>query len=245
MEVVVVKPLKPFLTYFGGKWRVAPYYPEPQYSTIIEPFAGAAGYSMHYWNRQIILNDLDPEIASMWQWLISADPLEVMSIPTKIWSLDEAPDLIPEARLLLSRWLQSGWPTGTKNKSSKAIKMPSGVWSDAIRLRIASQLKYIRHWQVTSLSYDELDNQEATWFIDPPYQVAGRAYRCSSDKIDFNHLAQWCQSRYGQVMVCENEGADWLPFEEFGQFAGLKCGGATTEVLYTQHHKAPSVVSIE
>lgn len=44
--------LKPFFTYFGGKYRIAPRYPKPQYNTIIEPFAGSAGYSLRYPERE-------------------------------------------------------------------------------------------------------------------------------------------------------------------------------------------------
>jgi hypothetical protein len=32
---------------------------------------------------------------------------------------------------------------------------------------------------------------------------------------EFANLGTWCQTRRGQVMVCEVAGADWLPFETF------------------------------
>ena len=35
--------LKPFFTYYGGKYRAAPKYPEPVHGSIVEPFAGSAG----------------------------------------------------------------------------------------------------------------------------------------------------------------------------------------------------------
>lgn len=53
---------------------------------------------------------------------------------------------------------------------------------------------------------------QATWFVDPPYQVAGVRYRYNSTRIDFAALGDWCRSLDGQVIVCENDGADWLPF---------------------------------
>ena len=31
--------MKPFFTYFGGKYRVAPKYPSPLHETLIEPIA--------------------------------------------------------------------------------------------------------------------------------------------------------------------------------------------------------------
>jgi len=38
--------LRPFWRYYGGKFRAAPRYPTPTHKTIVEPFAGAAGYSL-------------------------------------------------------------------------------------------------------------------------------------------------------------------------------------------------------
>jgi 16S rRNA G966 N2-methylase RsmD len=52
---------------------------------------------------------------------------------------------------------------------------------------------------------------EATWFIDPPYQYGGEHYMINS--IDYNRLAEFCQSRKGQIIVCENTKAGWLPFK--------------------------------
>ena len=43
-------------------------------------------------------------------------------------------------------------------------------------------------------------------------EVAGRHYRCGSKSLDYGALGQWCQSRRGQTMVCEQVGAEWLPF---------------------------------
>ncbi len=53
---------------------------------------------------------------------------------------------------------------------------------------------------------------KATWFVDPPYQNMGKLYK--ENKIDYQELGTYCRERLGQVMVCENEGADWLPFEK-------------------------------
>jgi hypothetical protein len=55
----------------------------------------------------------------------------------------------------------------------------------------------------------------ATWFVDPPYQRAGKEYIHAGDALDFPALGVWCRQRRGQALVCENVGADWLPFEPF------------------------------
>ena len=57
--------LRPFFGYYGGKWRDAlKHYPEPDHETIVEPFAGSAGFSLRYAHRKIILCEIDPE----WTW---------------------------------------------------------------------------------------------------------------------------------------------------------------------------------
>ena len=53
---------------------------------------------------------------------------------------------------------------------------------------------------------------EASWFVDPPYQNQGKHYHYGPENVDFAMLGNWCRTRLGQVIVCENEGADWLPF---------------------------------
>lgn len=51
--------LRPFFRYYGAKWRAvhAGLYPEPQHRFICEPFAGAAGYALHYPHLAVELID--------------------------------------------------------------------------------------------------------------------------------------------------------------------------------------------
>jgi hypothetical protein len=67
-------------------------------------------------------------------------------------------------------------------------------------------------YNISNGSYDIINNQEATWFIDAPYQAL--CYHKFHD-INYVELAQWCRSRRGQVIVCEQDGANWLPFRTF------------------------------
>ena len=52
--------LRPFFNFYGGKWRAAPHYPAPRYARVVEPFAGAAGYSTRHHDRDIVLDRIDP-----------------------------------------------------------------------------------------------------------------------------------------------------------------------------------------
>lgn len=46
-------------TYYGTKKKIAKYYPKPKYDKIIEPFCGAAQYSLYddNWKKDVLLID--------------------------------------------------------------------------------------------------------------------------------------------------------------------------------------------
>ena len=217
----MVNSLKPFFTFYGGKWRAAPHYPAPVFDTIIEPFAGSAGYSMRYPDRNVVLVERDPLIAMTWRYLLRVTPTEILVLP------DIAPGqtvadigVCEEAQLLIGWWCNKGSATPKRSPGmnmrrslaglTKGGNPPTGWWGPAIRERIASQVEAIRHWTIIEGDYEQAPAVEATWFVDPPYQGAGKHYRFS--EIDYGRLAQWCSGWPGQVLVCENVGASWLPF---------------------------------
>jgi len=219
-EATAVNSLKPFFTFYGGKWRAAPHYPAPMHGTIVEPFAGSAGYSMRYPDRRVVLVEKDPLVAATWRYLLRVTPAEILALPD-IASGQTVDTLgVPEeAQLLIGWWCNKGSAAPKRSPGSNMRKSlagltkrdpPSGWWGAAIRERIASQVGRIRHWTLIEGDYDQAPAVEATWFVDPPYQVAGKHYRYSD--VDYGRLAQWCGVWPGQVIVCENVGAEWLPF---------------------------------
>lgn len=110
-------------------------------------------------------------------------------------------------------------------------------WASTVSSRlkkIAKKLPEIKHWQVRHGSYDALEDIEATWFIDPPYQHGGHYYRHSD--IDYPALAEWVQSRRGQVIVCENNKADWLPFTPLKSQQGQRY--KTVESVWTNEDRS-------
>lgn len=247
--------LKPFFTFYGGKWRAAPHYPKPDYDTIIEPFCGSAGYSMRYPDRKIILVEKDPVIAATWKYLIRVTPEEILGLPDI--QMDQTVndlDVCEEARYLIGWWLCGGtrrpeispssWMRRCKNHGGEGWASGGSQlwWSAKVRQRIASQIKHIRHWTLIEGTYTDAPDIEATWFIDPPYFEAGRQYAHGASGIDYDHLGQWCRERQGQVMVCENVGADWLPFEHFRDIkAHTKRGGRVSREAIWQNHTNPPV----
>jgi hypothetical protein len=69
--------LRPLFGFYGGKWRDADKnYPPPQYRTIVEPFAGSAGYSVRYAHLDVVLCDVDPAITAVCEFSSGRVPLD-------------------------------------------------------------------------------------------------------------------------------------------------------------------------
>lgn len=190
--------MRPFFTYFGGKYRSAPLYPRPDYETIIEPFAGSAGYSVRHFMRKVILVEKDPVIAALWRYLIRVKESEIRALPLiKKGQTVEDLHLYQEARYLIGFWVNKG-STAPRNCPTPWMNIrPSEFWGREIRNRIANQVSLIRHWVLIEGDYTKAPNISATWFIDPPYQGAGRFYRFPSSKIFYPALAHWCKKKQG------------------------------------------------
>ena len=211
--------LKPFWRYYGGKWRAAPRYPEPDHRVIVEPFAGAAGYSLRYPDQRVVLVEKYPTIAEMWRYLIKALPSEIRRI-AEVQHVEDLPRWVPQgARSLVGFAMNSGASAPCKMLSAGRLKMRSmgralEGWTPKLRGRVASQVEFIRHWKIIEGDYTRAPDVSATWFVDAPYSnEAGRHY--IHHQVDYAELASWCRSRRGQVLVCEQEGATWAPFRPF------------------------------
>lgn len=208
--------LWPFFCFYGGKWRSAPKYPSPKHFTIIEPFAGAAGYSVRHHKHDIILVEKDCIIASVWKYLIGATRKDILDLPliSDFQSVD-ALDICQAAKYLIGFWLNKGCALPCKKPSlwMRQKIRPNSFWGEVIRERIANQVEHIKHWEIIHGDYSSAPDVVATWFIDPPYSVAGKHYR--ENRVNFSQVGKWCLERKGQVIACENTGADWLPFQHF------------------------------
>lgn len=232
--------LKPFFSYFGSKYRLSKKYPVPTKEVLIEPFAGSACYSLHYPHKQVKLFDKYEVICSIWDYLIHVSEKEFLSLPMIDFdkSVDDY-DICQEAKYLIGYFLADGRGIPSKTHTSRSIKKiivspdARNRWTHSKIEQIVNQLQYIRHWTIEQKSYELIENEDATWFIDPPYQLAGKNYKESSKNIDFTHLANWCKERQGEVIVCENDGADWLPFTYFSKLKNVY-NKQTHEVVYYQ-----------
>ncbi|MEI8270569.1 MAG: hypothetical protein WCG45_04310, partial [bacterium] len=178
----------------------------------------AAGYSLRYPDKQILLYDNYEPVVMLWDYLIKVKKEEILALPL---DKDGSPfckenpvsdcDIAPEAKILIGFWLTESQTSASRYPLSKSR---GGNWTVRKRELVANQVDYIKHWKIEKKSYEEIDHlQNCTWFIDPPYSQAGKRYRNNS--IDYKHLGQWCKERQGQAIVCEQSGADWLEFSTF------------------------------
>ena len=234
--------MRPMFSYMGSKWRIAKKYGPPQTNLVIEPFAGAACYAL-YWNApKVILYDLNPIIAGIWQYLIKAKASEILKLPTDFDSVDDL-KISQEAKWLIGFWITKGNVHPNKSRSAWARQYRNSgdckVWGDAVKARIAKQLSGIRDWKSICADYKECPNVKADWFIDPPYAVAGKHYPFS--ELDYEELAAFCCNRKGRTTVCENKGANWLPFKPFitaRAMTGKKGIRQSVEVVYQRETAA-------
>lgn len=211
-------------SYFGSKSRIIKYYPKPIYDIIIEPFAGSAQYAFHYWDKQVILIEKEKNIYDVWNWLINeATPDFIMSLP-----LFEQSEKIYHNNLFAQTLMRLEAHGGDQGCALSAGKGGFNRWSEKNgrgRKRIADNLYKIKHWKIIYGDYTLAPNIKATWFIDPPYyNKAGLLYKHNCLQIDYKELGQWCKNRLGQVIVCEELGATWLPFKYLVEGRGQKTG---------------------
>ena len=233
--------LRGFFRYFGSKVGAAHKYPRPEHAHVIEPFAGAAGYATMHYRHKVTLVERSPVVAGVWRYLIAVTPAELLSLPDVAGRVEDLPAWVPqEARWLIGYWCgfpcrdpaPHAFPGETRQKLAQehGAKVSADIWSRRTRFRLATQLKYIRHWKVVEGDYTDAPDIAATWFIDPPYQGVDAIYSGGSHgAMDFAALGDWCRSRRGRVIVCEQAGADWLPFRASHTQMGSQHGAAQSK----------------
>jgi len=214
-------------SYYGSKSKIVDYYPPPKHKRIIEPFAGSARYSLKYWDNDVLLIDKYPVIVDVWNYLKTASEQDIKGLPklNTGQTIDDY-DLSDIERKFMGFMVQDGTTGMRRTASYFAVKRMDEKFNFIIE-----NLHKIKHWEIKLGSYDELENVEATWFIDPPYEFGGHEYKCSNKNIDFDKLAEWCKERNGQAIVCENTKATWLTFKPMKEMQGTMF--KTTEAIWS------------
>lgn len=221
--------------YYGGKSRIARHYPSPRYNIIIEPFAGAANYSLLHYEKNIFLNEKDKRVYDIWKWLINeAKPNDLLEMK----EFKRGDDLrnrefkCKELRELIRFCICFGSP----NHKTRNIVTEWGSESiNAKIIKMARTIPRVKHWKILYGDYEELPNIKATWFIDPPYMKGGKGY--DIHKINYKELAKWCTTRRGQVIVCENQHGTWMNFRPLVKSVGIYKRKHTEYIWTNDNHK--------
>jgi len=204
-------------SYYGRKKKIIKKYPKPIHDLIIEPFAGTGSYAFEYWEKDILLIDKYEKICKIWWYLQQAKPSDILCLPNV-----ENGEFIGDKYLYLSeeeRWL-IGFCINNASSMPKhtAGRMRFNSWNKD-KLRIANDLYKIKHWNIIYGDYKNCENKTCTWFIDPPYQFQKLYVK---NKIDYEKLAEWCKTRNGQTIVCEQPTGNWLNFEPLTKLSGQR-----------------------
>jgi len=212
-------------SYYGSKGKIVGCYPYPKHDKIIEPFAGSARYSLKHFEKDVLLVDKYEVIVRIWHYLQAASPQDILRLPEPEYKGDIRHYNITEDEKLLLGFMVAQGVASPQN----IVQQFSNIHQE--KKRIAENLYKIKHWEIKQIDYRELPNLTATWFIDPPYEYGGEHYRKSNKDIDYKRLAEWCVTRDGQVIVCENSKAGWLPFKQMAKLNGAY--DTTMEVIWS------------
>lgn len=210
--------MRPFFSYYGAKYTGAKYYGPPRRAGVIEPFAGSAAYSTRWDVSWVRLYDISEDICDLWDFLIRSSINDIIAIPDSFEDDDVFLNLPRGPRLLCSFWVAKGRAEPSTRLSPWYYQYRNAVdcrvWGPRVKQRIIEQKPRITNWTIDQCSWESIPLVEAHWHVDPPYNNGpGQRYPHSSRDIDFAGLADWVKSLPGAVDVCENVGADWLPFE--------------------------------
>lgn len=216
--------------YYGRKKQIARRYPDPTYDTIVEPFAGSAAYSLFgsRWNRNVILIEKDPRVAEIWQWLIlEATPEWIAGLP----------DLkVGDRTSEFLHIVHAATKMAFDYKTIKVTPVLERNWEISKRV-MAANLHKVKHWQIICGDYTEALDVEATWFIDPPYKShSGLGYQHGSNALDYDKLAQWALARRGEVIFCEGQYGDYLPFKPLLSLGGVAGKLSEEKMFYRSDH---------
>lgn len=212
------------MSFYGGKSKIADLYPEPRHSLIIEPFAGAAAYSFRHARlgsgRTAWLNDIDERTGNIWEFLLAPDARDWVerywpaTVKAGSRGTDYLPPESPTGLFELFRAEANQGTQGARGVHEVVTSMGEKCWPRT-RDKFLEIIPLISHWRFTRRDYSQIPcGMLATWFVDPPYSgEPGSRYR-SGNGLDYSSLGDLCHRMAGQVIVCENEGADWLPFNK-------------------------------
>jgi DNA adenine methylase len=193
-----MKPTRPALRYFGGKWRLAPWIIShfPQHDCYVEPFCGAASVFLRKSPAQFeVINDIDGDVINFFCVLREQTENLIRIILTTPYSRDEhriawepltGLDPLEQARRYYVRsWQgwgggqslrQSGWRYQHSNNRGKSVIKDwneiEHLWAIAWRLKQA----FIENDDALKI-IERYDQPHTLFYLDPPYLAHTRTDR--------------------------------------------------------------------
>jgi site-specific DNA-adenine methylase len=208
----------PLLKWYGSKWSAAKRYPKPLPDlNIFEPYAGGAGYSLNYCDRNVVIWDDNDQLMDLWDWLIEeATQALILEIPVGV---PEGTDirklgLTLGQALLLKHWQRTNNVGDCWTISAWGHK--PGQWTTNTRARVAEEVQAVKHWEFRAMLLDE----QGTYFIDPPYQYNYQYRFGPEERFDHQQLARDIRGipPGSRIIACEaacpktGTVPDYLPF---------------------------------
>lgn len=212
--------------YYGRKKQIAKYYPHPNCETIIEPFAGAAAYSLfgNNWKKNVILIEKDKRVSEIWRFLIEDATISDIENLQELKVGDYSTDFL--------HIIHAATKQAFKYKRIKVTPILERNWKISRRI-FAENLYKIKHWKIICGDYTDAPDIKAMWFIDPPYKGSpGLGYYFGSDKLDYKALSKWTKERKGEVIFCEGINGDYLPFKHLINLPGVAGKRSQEKIFY-------------
>ena len=174
--------MKRVFGYFGTKLRMAPLYGPPRRTIVCEPFAGSAGYSVHYEPEKAILIDKNKYVVQAWDWYLGTSQSEIEKLPDYIFDLAELEYEIPKGcNCLLGFWMHPSDHTPRSKMPPLFRKVyekdpeKGSLWSPKVKQNLIDGLPKVAKWEIIEGDYTQAPDIEAHWHVDPPYQAVGDA----------------------------------------------------------------------
>jgi hypothetical protein len=176
----------------------------------------------------VILYDKYDKVYLSWKYLIESSIEDINGLPDLVEGLNlDTLNISLEEKSLLGFYANPASAVPKKTVTKRGEKS----WIRHKKYLIDNHNK-IKHWKIFNEVYQNIENINATWYIDPPYQFGGQHYHSSSSnkQINYDELRDWSLSRKGEIIVCENSKADWMEFKPLVELKGQL--HTTLEVIY-------------
>jgi DNA adenine methylase len=226
-----MKPRRPVLRYFGGKWKLAPWIIShfPEHRVYIEPFGGAASVLMQKPRTYAeIYNEIDGEVVNVFRVLrdpsSAAELLRLVELTP--FARDEfneawrpAKDSIEQARRTLLKAFAGFGSDSVHRRASQGMRTSPHRWRPTTGFRTTAH----RHRGTTPATdwanytvvienrpaldvIRQYDDSEALIYLDPPYVLDSRkrtdhGYRQEMSDEDHRELARVLHGVAGMVII--------------------------------------------